>query len=298
MKRSVFIAAAAAALSLSPSAASAQVDAGAPALGPDRGPELAEIALVDAGGKEGDAGITDRGGEDPASGDGKGEKPEWAPKLSATVKPVLVKLGDPITVEIKVRHKPGISVNLPLKLEMDKFSELSRQDTSRQLGAKGEIPEVERTFTIKVAAYDLGELTLPPVEVTALGPRGEMITLTTAAMPIKVKSVMSNEPQPKLKELEPPVSVFQRTWWLIYLLIGLAGAGLVAVVTLLVARHLRARREREAPPPPPVPPHVIALERLDALDVEHLIREERFKELYLEVHRRALGFRRPGDDHQ
>jgi len=222
--------------------------------------------------------------------DAKAAGPAWKPKISATVKPVQAKLGDPITVEIKVRHKPGISVNLPLKLELDKFSELSRGESTKQLGAKGEMPEVEVIFTLKVAAYELGDLNLPPVEVTALGSRGELITLTTAEVPIKIASVMANEPQPKLKALEPPVSVFQRTWWLIYLIIGLAAAGVVAAATLLIARHLRNRRRPEAPPPPPIPPHIIALERLDALDLEGLIAQERFKELYLELSEIVRGY--------
>ena len=250
----------------------AQADAGAP----DRSPA---VEAADLGDDEG-GGDRDVGAKDP----------DWTPKISATVKPVQVELGDPITVTIKLRHRPGVSVNLPLKLELGKFSELSRGEDSRQLGSKGEMPEVEATFTLKVAAYELGELTLPEVEITALGPRGELITLTTSEVPIKVVSVMSNEPQPKLKALEPPVSVFQRTWWLIYLLIGLAAAGLVATATLLISRHLRARRAREAPPPPPVPPHVIALERLDALDLEGLIKQERFKELYLELSEIVRGY--------
>jgi len=270
-------------------------DAGAPApaevptVEVDLGVELATKLVVDAGvGDMKGEGGRDRGGQGQARG--KGDRPEWAPKLTATVKPVQVKLGDPITVEIKVRHSPDVSVNLPLKLDLGPFSELTRADATRQLGAEGEVPEVERTFTLKVAAYDLGNQTLPPVEVTALGPRGEMISLSTAAMQIDVRSVMANEPQPKLKELEPPVSVFQRTWWLIYLLIGLAAAGLVAVVTLLVARHLRERRRREAPQPPPVPPHITALKRLDALDVDRLIDEERYKELYLELSEIVRGY--------
>ena len=245
----------------------------------DLGPVAEDLGAVDAGASA-----------SPAPDAGKDDTPDWTPKISATVKPVQVKLGDPITVEIKVRHRTGVSVNLPLKLELGKFSELSRAETAKQLGSKGEMPEVEALFTLKVAAYELGELTLPEVEVTALGPRGELITLTTAEVPIKIVSVMSNEPQPKLKALEPPVSVFQRTWWLIYLLIGLAAAGLVATATLLINRHLRARRKQEPPPPPPVPPHVIALERLDALDLEGLIAQERFKELYLELSEIVRGY--------
>jgi hypothetical protein len=222
--------------------------------------------------------------------------PEWAPKLSATVKPAIAVIGDPIVVTITVRHRRGVSVNLPLQLELGKFNELSREDHSRELGAKskGQITDLERVFVVKIAAYELGELTLPPLEVTALGPGGELVSLTTEAMPIRVQGVLRNEPNPKPKGLEPPVSVWQRSWLVLYLMIALAAAGVIVVVTLLVSRHLRARREALRPPPPPIPAHVIALRRLEEIDVEAYIAAQRFKELYLllsEILRQYVGSR-------
>ena len=222
--------------------------------------------------------------------------PSWAPKLMATVKPAEVALGDPVQVTIRARYRRGVSVNLPLKLELGKFSELSRVEAPPPPPAKDAPPSatLERTFEIKVAAYELGQLTLPPIEVTALGPTGELTSVSTVAVPITVKSVMPNEPNPKPKGMEPPVSVFQRTWWLLYLIFGLAGVGLVVALTLIVSRRLRARREAAKPPPPPVPPQVRALARLGQLDVEDFITREAFKELYLllsEIVREYVGGR-------
>jgi hypothetical protein len=220
--------------------------------------------------------------------------PDWAPRINATVKPAVAQLGDPVQVTLKVRHRKGVSANLPLHLELGKFSELSRSDASREIRAKeeGGFPEVERTFVLRVAAYELGELTLPPVEVTALGPGGELISLKTEPLPIKIQSVLRNEPDPRPRDLEPPVPVYQRTWWLIYTLAALVLVVATVIITLVVRSHLRTRRERMKPPPPPVPAHVIALERLGAIDVEAYIEEERFKELYLllsEIMRQYVG---------
>jgi hypothetical protein len=222
--------------------------------------------------------------------------PEWAPKLSASVKPAIAVIGDPIVVTIAVRHRRGIAVNLPLQLELGKFNELSREDTSRELSAKskGQITDLERVFVVKVAAYELGDLTLPPLEVTALGPGGELISLATEAMPIRVRGVLRNEPNPKPKGLEPPVSVWQRSWLLLYAIIALAAVGVVVVITLLVNRHLRARREAARPAPPPIPAYVIALRRLEEVDVEAYVATQRFKELYLllsEILRQYVGGR-------
>ena len=266
----------------------AQILAQAPDAGPaeevpDAGAAVAAPDTTFQIGPTPDAGAT--AAVDARAGDAK-PPPAWAPKLWATVKPATVALGDPIKVTIKVRHRQGVAVNLPLKLELGKFSELSRDDsqgTGAQAEPKTKAGQQERVFVVKVAAYELGKLTLPPIEVTALGPGNEMITLTTPALPILVKSVMPNEPNPKLKELEPPVSVFMRTWWLLYLIIGLAAVGLVVALTLIVSRRLRARREAAKPPPPPIPPQVTALERLSALDTEAHIAAETYKELFLEL---------------
>ena len=141
-----------------------------------------------------------------------------------------------------------------MKLELGKFSELQRREATREDARPGEMPLVERTFTLQVATYELGEVTLPAIEVTALGPHGELLSLTTAPVPVRVRSVLANEPRPQLKASEPPVRVFQPSYWLLYLIIGVAAVGLVVGVTLLVSRRLRARREALKPPPPPIPP--------------------------------------------
>lgn len=232
---------------------------------------------------------------DALPADARPNLPSWAPKLSATVKPANAQIGDPIQVTIVVKHGKGISVNLPLKLNLGKFSELSREETMRDSGkVQGQIADVEQIFTLRVAAYELGEQILAPIEITAIGPRSEMMTLATEPIPIRIQSVLRNEPNPKLKNMEPPISVFQRSWWLLYILIAIAAIGIIAATTLLINRQLRARQERLKPPPPPVPAHVVALKRLSSLDIEAYISKKQFKELYLalsEIIREYVGRR-------
>ena len=266
-------------------------DGGVPAEAPDDAAAASQPAAGDSG-----RAATSQPASQPAERpDARPPLPEWAPKLSASVKPAMALLGDPVTMTITVRHRRGISVTLPLQLELGKFTELSREDRSRDLAAaKGQISDLEQVFVLRLAAYELGELTLPPIEVTALGPRGELIALRTEPIPIRIRGVLRNEPNAKPKGLEPPVSVFQRTWLLVYLTLALAAAGIVVAVTLLLSRRLRERRERLRPPPPPVPAHIVALERLAAIRVEELIAAQRYKELYLllsEIVRQYVGGR-------
>jgi hypothetical protein len=210
-------------------------------------------------------------------------RPDWEPKLRATVKPASAHVGDPIEVTITVEHRPDISVTLPVQLELGKFRELSRDSARRVEGPEGHLPTVEQSYTVRVAAYELGELTLPPIELTALGPDDELITIATTAFPIKIVSVLANEPDPKLKQAETPIRVYRRTWWLLYTIGGLAMLGIIVLTTILLYRRVQARREASKPPPPPIPAHVIAFERLDQLDVETLIAAEAYKELYLQL---------------
>jgi hypothetical protein len=216
--------------------------------------------------------------------------PAWAPKLSAPVKPVVVALGDPVTVTIKVVAQAGVSATLPLRLELGQLAELSRKESTRALGHPPSSAGRELTFVLQVAAYELGEVTLPPIEITALGPQGELLALKTAAVPLQIKSLMANEPKPQLKALAPAVAVFQRDWLLLYAIVGLGAAGLIVLATLAISRKLRARREAQRPPPPPVPAHVIALGRLAALDVEQHIAAERYKELYIALSEIIRGY--------
>lgn len=233
--------------------------------------------VSDGSSSAGDAGVPERDASSAAV------RPSWTPKLRATVKPALAHVGDPIEVRITVTHRQGVSVTLPLRLELGAFSELSRDETHRVIGPEGQLPLVEQSFKLRVAAYALGEHTIPPIELNALGPGGELVSLKTSPVPIRIGSVMANEPQPKLKPGEPPIRVFRRSYLLAWVLGAIALVALIVLLTLLIYKRAQARRHAERPPPPALPAHVLALERLDQLDVERLLREQNYKQLYLEL---------------
>ena len=114
------------------------------------------------------------------------EVDRWLPKLWATVTPTRVRLGEPIHVQLKVERRNDVSVNLPLRLELGPFVELSRQtDNSENTGQANAKGKVEEIFELSVAAYQLGEQTLPAISLTAVGPRGEIEEVTTQPLPIK-----------------------------------------------------------------------------------------------------------------
>ena len=100
------------------------------------------------------------------------------------------------------------------------FSLLGRDETTEQNLGDGRI---RREFVIKVAAYEPGPVELPAIDVTYLGPRGEVKSVRTAPIAIKIASLIANEPEPALKDAATTVSVMEENRMPLY--IGGASAG-------------------------------------------------------------------------
>lgn len=248
-----------------------------------RATERMAVAGNDAGIADaavGDAAVGDAAAGKANSGASSAKLPSWAPSVEISVRPTKAHLGDPLHAKIVVHHGEGVSVNLPVKLDLGDFVELARHQAVQQQGKPGQMPQARQVFELELAAYKLGKLTLPPIELSAVGPAGQLLTLETKPVTIELRSVMPNEPNPKLKALEPPVPLYVRTWWLLYALGGLVALAVVVVTTLLIARRVQARRRAERPSAPPRPAHEVALEKLDALPIDEWLDELRFKELY------------------
>jgi hypothetical protein len=200
--------------------------------------------------------------EPPAVADGGvGEPPDPdAPTVIARADKTQAHVGDPIHISVVAIAKSSVPVNLPGALELGPFSLLDRKESEQALGDG----RTRREFTLTVAAYEPGEVTLPAIEVTYLGPHGEVRVARTGPVPIKIASVIANEPEPALKEQGSPVTVMQENLWPLYIAGGVAAAALGSLITFFIVRRLRARRGAR-PGPPPRPAHEIALEKLDRL---------------------------------
>jgi hypothetical protein len=183
-----------------------------------------------------------------------------APTVAARADRAEAHVGDPIHLELVAIGKSTVPVNLPSTLELGPFSLLDRQESEQNLGDG----RIKRQFTLTIAAYEPGSKQVPALEVTYLGPRGDVRTARTAPVTVKIGSLTANEPEPAIKDAAPPVRVMEENLWPAYIAGGLCAAGLGALLTMLIVRRLRARRG-ERPGPPPRPAHEVALERLDRL---------------------------------
>ena len=202
-----------------------------------------------------------------------------APTIAARADKTEAHVGDPIRVSVVAVAKSAIPVNLPGTLDLGAFSVLSREEGPVQNLGDG---RVKREFTLSVAAYEPGEAELPAIEVTYLGARGDVKTVRTEPLAIKIASVIANEPEPTLKEGTTPVSVLEENRVPLYVGGGVLAAALGALISFFIVRKLRMRPgERLGPPPRPA--HEIALERLDRLGAYGFIENADNRPFYFAV---------------
>jgi hypothetical protein len=183
-----------------------------------------------------------------------------APTVGARIAPREVHVGDPITFTITAISRGGVSVNLPNVLDLGPFSLLERTESQTDLGGG----RIRREFVLQVAGYEPGAWKIPAVDVTYLARGGSVRQVRTEPQPVKIASLIANEPEPALKENAGPITVMKRDLTLVYVAGALVAAALGALVTWLVVRRLRSRVHLR-PGPPPRPAHEIAMERLDRL---------------------------------
>ena len=212
-----------------------------------------------------------------------------APTVTARADKTEAHVGDAINLTITAIGRRGVAVNLPGTIALEPFSLLERKENEQDLGDG----KMRREFTLVVAAYEPGEVEIPPVEVTYLGKGGEIRTAKTSAIPIKIASLIANEPEPALKDIAPPVPVQQRDLLLAYIAGGLLAALLGGLLTWLVVRKLRGRVLMR-PGPPPRPAHEVAMEKLDRLGAYGFLENADNRPFYFavsEVIREYLGAR-------
>ena len=120
-------------------------------------------------------------------------------------------------------------------------------------------------FELTLVAFDPGKLEVPALRLRVVTKQGFVGSTTTQAQRVEMKSLLANEPTAKLKPVTKPVVVVQDDYTIPYVLGGIAAAGLIALLTWLVARYMQRRQKPAVPPPPPRPPWEIAVERLGEL---------------------------------
>jgi hypothetical protein len=215
-----------------------------------------------------------------------------APRVSAGVSSQEVLLGDTFYFFVRVVYQPGVQVNLPASLVLGPaFEESARTDATR-VNADGTIT---RDFEIAVLAFEVGDLTIPPIPVTYAA-HGRALETMTDAVPVRVKSFLG-EGEATLRDIAGPVGLERRDLTLIYVASGVALAVLLFAAGIILNRRLgRRRAEVLARLPEAVQrsAHDEALARLDDLESSDALDAEDLKPVYLamsEILRAYIGRR-------
>jgi hypothetical protein len=197
-------------------------------------------------------------GPAPAARPPRGDAPTVAARLDKNEG----RVGDLFVLTVTAVGAREIPTNLPTNLDIAPFEVMGGDPVveEKDLGNG----RVSRSFRLQVSVYETGELSLPPIAVTYIGKDGQVGKQRTAAVPVKIISLLANEPNPQLKEVSAPVPVMKRDLTLVYATGGLVAAALGGLLALVIRRRLRARAALR-PAQPPRPAHQIALQKLDDL---------------------------------
>ncbi|MGZ3406724.1 MAG: hypothetical protein ACXVAN_09810 [Polyangia bacterium] len=195
-----------------------------------------------------------------------------APTVGVSIDKAEAHVGDRLTLTISAVAKAGVAVMLPPKLDTGKLEILDRNDSDKAGRDLGDGRRSHR-FVLGVAAYETGELEVPPLEVTYLTPSGAVRSVETDALTVHVRPlVAADEQHPEPQPERPPHSAWVEDQRVVRALkwggIGLGGAIALLVAGLLVRRAIKRRAPAAAFAAANVPrraPDAVAIEKLTAL---------------------------------
>jgi len=223
-----------------------------------------------------------------------------APTVGASLDKTEAHVGDRLTLTVSAVAKAGIAVTLPSKLDLGKLEVLDRNDGERNGRDLGDGRRSHR-FVLGVAAYETGEIEIPPLPVTYINPKGEVRTVETDALTLNVRPLVApDEARPEAQPERPPRSAWVEDQRVVRALkwggISLGGAIVLAVVALLVRRAWKRRVPAElvAAAAPRRAPDAVAIEKLTALRAAGQFGADGYRPFYFaltEIVREYLGAR-------
>jgi len=195
-----------------------------------------------------------------------------APTVQVQVDPATAKLGDLITLSVRVVHPQALAVEDPtLTKNLGTFEVYASTRLPAELSGD---KAVER-FQASLQNFATGPQLLPGIEVPYRDPMGHVRTVKTSTLTVTIEEV---PPGPKDKgDIRGLKGVIGPTawspWW--WALLGAVLAG-----TILYAWMKRKKIIKGPPPPPPVPADVTAMEKLQKLAETDWLATEKTKEYY------------------
>jgi hypothetical protein len=202
--------------------------------------------------------------------------------IQQRVEPSQVKIGQPFTRTIAITHPLAHRYELLVPADS---ADLEILDHSRHREDRGD--RAITTFTLRMAAFALGKLSLSPLAFEVSTPEGPRAFTSDPATIDVVATVAEGGRDAELRDIRPPEAVPVPNYTPAWILLGAAAA---AALALLAWRWWRRARPAQAISAPPRPLEVRTREALEALWRENLPSQGRIKEYYSRLSEIVRGY--------
>jgi hypothetical protein len=204
--------------------------------------------------------------------------------VKGRVFPQQARLGEPFTYEILFTHSKDQRFELVAPKELEKF-EVLEQSRQRQDGSNASVT----TFTLKLSAFELGQLTLPPFTFELTAP-GVNQTVSVPGLQVEVLPTLPKDADQKgagLFDFQPPTEVPVGSWRMAIVLACALAVGLLAWGLM---KWLNRPRPTVVAVKPLAPLDVRTLAALDKLQAEQLPAKGQVKDFYFRLSEIIRGY--------
>ena len=112
-------------------------------------------------------------------------------------------IGDLLTLEVVAAYPKGYTVSLPAGLDLAPLHVVDVAEGPVEPTGEG----LRKVFSIRLQAFDVGELETPSFPLTYVDAEGNVQTVTVPPRAFTVERLTANELDPKRKGEDPPVSL-------------------------------------------------------------------------------------------
>jgi len=187
-------------------------------------------------------------------------------------------IGDRIDYSIIVKHDKNLRIEQPgegLHLGMFEIKEFNFSKPQEKDGF------VTQRYDFTISVFDTGSFTIPPFPIAYFPDTTKQYKIIEAApIDIYVKSLLSGEEAPQLKDIKPPVD-FPFNYTLLYSILGIVAV--LALAAFFGYRKWKSKKETGflfSAPPKARPAHEVALAALKELYASDLLDKEELKAFF------------------
>lgn len=198
--------------------------------------------------------------------------------VESTVDKQTITIGDRLTYTVKISADTSLvvdSLTVGTNLGMFEVKDYKPRQTSVKNGTR------TSTESFEITTFTTGDYKIPSVTIRYRTPVGEMKSVATDPLPIKVNSLLTGEKGEDIKPLKP-VKSFPREFPTLWVIVGVL---LLGGAALFIWLYRRARRPIDllSSAVDTRMPWEIALEELGKLRASDLLARGQYKLFYLEL---------------